>query len=675
MRIKSLELKNIRSYVDEKVEFPKGNILFEGDIGSGKSTILLGIEFALFGLSADISGQSLLRMGQSNGEVTFVFEVGGKEYKIYRSISKKSKGIGQDTCYIIHDEQKFDLSPEEMRAKVLQILKFKESLSARSSSKIFRYAIFTPQEEIKTILTLKPTDRLQTLRKAFGLEDYKIAKGNTQSVVRKIKSFIDIKSGALLNLSNLTGEFEVNKELKKSLQEKAITVSKQLEEKKQILEGLEKQISEIQSKKEELAALLSQKSVLEQNFTSQTNQINSLKEQIQKNKTDFEELNKKLGSFSQLGEPQHTKEELHKHLQEQRTILSESQLGIGKTQVKIENYNSLISKGVCPTCEQDIETTSFGTKIDELNQQLFDKNKLTEELRVQIQTLENSLRLVQEYELKQSQFTSLQQQIADKNNTIVFDDQNIKRLEENLLESNKNFEEIKNKLSLYTDITGTFSILDDKKKTLNSELNNLISEQSSINQNIKNIEGRNTAVENQLKELDKTKKQKEQLTEKLIWLRDFFIPSLDLIEQHVMLSLNRDFDNRFKFWFDLLMENSEIRVGVDETFTPLIEQNGYSLEVNSLSGGEKTSVALAYRLSLNNLVKQVCSSLKSNLLIMDEPTDGFSKEQLFKIKDVLEELNCEQTIIVSHERELESFVDTIFKVEKEMHTSKIRRIS
>ena len=49
MLLNSLVIDNIRSYEHEEVEFPRGITLFEGDIGSGKSTILMAIEFALFG--------------------------------------------------------------------------------------------------------------------------------------------------------------------------------------------------------------------------------------------------------------------------------------------------------------------------------------------------------------------------------------------------------------------------------------------------------------------------------------------------------------------------------------------------------------------------------------------------------------------------------------------------
>ena len=46
---------------------------------------------------------------------------------------------------------------------------------------------------------------------------------------------------------------------------------------------------------------------------------------------------------------------------------------------------------------------------------------------------------------------------------------------------------------------------------------------------------------------------------------------------------------------------------------------------------------------------------------MDEPTDGFSEQQLDKMRSVLEELNSNQLIIVSHDRYfLDKLVDHLF---------------
>jgi len=63
--------------------------------------------------------------------------------------------------------------------------------------------------------------------------------------------------------------------------------------------------------------------------------------------------------------------------------------------------------------------------------------------------------------------------------------------------------------------------------------------------------------------------------------------------------------------------------------------------------------------------------MKSNLLILDEPTDGFSREQLHKMRDILNDVNCDQIIMVSHESELENVADHIYRVRKEGNTSTV----
>ena len=64
MKLRKISIKNIRSYANETVEFPEGSTLLSGDIGSGKTSILLAIEFALFGLQPGQRGSSLLKNGE-----------------------------------------------------------------------------------------------------------------------------------------------------------------------------------------------------------------------------------------------------------------------------------------------------------------------------------------------------------------------------------------------------------------------------------------------------------------------------------------------------------------------------------------------------------------------------------------------------------------------------------
>ncbi len=162
------------------------------------------------------------------------------------------------------------------------------------------------------------------------------------------------------------------------------------------------------------------------------------------------------------------------------------------------------------------------------------------------------------------------------------------------------------------------------------------------------------------------------LSEKQYWLEEFFVKLMFEMEKHVMNSVRIEFNELFQRWCALLLEDEAISIKLDEEFAPVVEQNGYQTELWDMSGGEKTSCALAYRLALNRVINNMMSTIKTrDIIILDEPTDGFSTEQLDKVRDVLEQLNARQVIIVSHEAKLESFVQNIMKIEKEGHVSRV----
>ena len=159
------------------------------------------------------------------------------------------------------------------------------------------------------------------------------------------------------------------------------------------------------------------------------------------------------------------------------------------------------------------------------------------------------------------------------------------------------------------------------------------------------------------------------------WLKEFFIPTVAEIEKQVLISIQQNFNETYRKWFRVLIDDPSKESRIDEHFTPIVEQDGYEQNVYYLSGGEITSVSLAYRLTLNMTMRQETESMNSNLLILDEPTDGFSKNQLSKVKDVLREMNSEQIILVSHEAELETYVDNVFQISKSEGYSRVTRMN
>ena len=191
-------------------------------------------------------------------------------------------------------------------------------------------------------------------------------------------------------------------------------------------------------------------------------------------------------------------------------------------------------------------------------------------------------------------------------------------------------------------------------------------------QQLLNFENTNNQLVKEIEEKEKIKEKLNYYIELYEWLDSFFVNLVELIERKVMFKIYNDFNSLFQNWFSMFMDNDIIKVRLDEEFTPIIEQNGYDIEYQNLSGGEKTACALAYRLALNQVINNIMTNINTrDLIILDEPSDGFSLEQLDKLRNVLQELKMKQVLIVSHENKVESFVDNIIKIKKEGHVSNV----
>ena len=185
MIIKKIILDNIRSYEHEEVELEAGSTLLSGDIGSGKTSVLLAIEFGLFGLQPGQKGSALLRNGKETGGVTLEFEVDGKKIIVERKL-KKGKSISQDYSAITIDENKVELSTTELKQKILEILNYPQEFSKKQNL-LYKFTVYTPQEEMKEIITEDAEVRLNTLRHVFGIDKYKTILENSAVLRLKLR--------------------------------------------------------------------------------------------------------------------------------------------------------------------------------------------------------------------------------------------------------------------------------------------------------------------------------------------------------------------------------------------------------------------------------------------------------------------------------------------------------
>lgn len=670
MILKKIRMENFRSYINQEVDLPPGTNLFEGDIGSGKSTILYAIEFALFGMG-DMRGDSLLKAGKDKGFVELSFDIAGKEYTIRRAISRKGEGISQTEGFILCDNRKIELSPTELRAKILEILNFNESLKTRSSSVIFRYAIFTPQEEMKEILRLRPEERLQTLRKAFGLEDYKTAKDNAKTVADEIRSRIRFIEGEVSDMDSLERQLNENRESMASCEERLSGLGVRKARAENELFSVQEEIKGLEGKRIEIEKISSEIPLLESELRSRKRELSNSIADTESLTKDILAYEKKIDELVSQEVPTSTAEEARRESASAQKEMSEKTEKMIELRSRATNYKELMEKKVCPTCGTSIDAADYQEKVNSLLGECSELSKKAGELREKSESLQSLARRIDEFERNRSESKRMISESDKLRSRLSAGNEKIKELGNRIVFLEK---EIPVKIKLADanmEILEKIKNGEARKRDAEERMRSIISESSQLSGRIKTIEETNARLGKMLAEKTEQKKKKETLTQNYLWITEYFMPCLDRIEKQVLASINSDFNSSFQKWFSMLMEGSEINVRIDESFTPMVEQNGYEMPIDSLSGGEKTSVAFSYRLALNMMVRKVTSSMESNLLILDEPTDGFSKEQLFKVRDVLNELKCDQVILVSHERELESFVDKIFVVEKKGGVSKI----
>jgi exonuclease SbcC len=674
MILRSLRLENIRSYIEQTVPFPMGTTLFEGDIGSGKSTILMAIEFALFGLGSE-KGGALLKAGAKRGLVKLCFEVDGKEYEACRSLERKAKSVQQSDCSIKTEGTVLQLSASEMKEKILDILAFNEPADPKAQSVIYRYAIFTPQEEMKAIIWMRADARLQTLRKAFRIEDYRIALDNSSTLAKSIREKSIKLASHASDLEGCREKFKAKRAEIGKCEEELASLSGNKANLDEKVTTLREKVEELQKSKDSLGKAAGEVPLLEAQIKEKNGEAVSLGNEMEELESETGKLQLETEKLGKIQQPTpKTEDELKEELKTVRSKERELRSAQDTIGAKISDYESVEKNKVCPTCDRPADPKEFEEKIKLKKEE---KHKASEEVTAcetrikEIEILQESL---QNYRKAQDRLQNLTEQIEKNDKRIERDREKILKLKEQVEDAKEKLEKARQEVEEFNRVSVETEGFSKKLKEAESQLTKAEKDISTTQRTSEMLTKDVDELETEIQGKEKERKAADRLKEYQIWLEEFLMPTLQAIEKQVMMNINQEFNQHFQKWWGMLVEDPSKESRIDEDFTPIVEQDGYEQDYNYLSGGEKTSLALAYRLSLNTIVQKVSAGIKSNLLILDEPTDGFSKEQLFKIREILDELKCPQVIMVSHEKELESFADQVLRIEKKDGVSQIKAI-
>ncbi|MBI1968983.1 SMC family ATPase [Candidatus Woesearchaeota archaeon] len=792
MLLRQLRLENIRSYQQETVTFPEGTLLLSGDIGSGKSSLLLAIEFALFGASRpDLPAESLLRKGSTQGSVELTFSLDGQDILIQRNLKKTKLGIQQTAGFVLKNNAKKELTPVELKAEVLSLLGYPEEMITKNKNYLFRYTVYTPQEEMKFILQEAAESRLDVLRKIFGIDKYKVIRENVQLYTRILRTrtaVLEAKIAPLQEqqeqLQRLIGEKAAAQGQLEALQKERSQLGDALQQKRAALHGLEKAqqafremrqqhqikqmlceekqrqkhkltlqekglreqlqalgslsgekeqlLQELQNAEAERELLLKKKATQEEQLRHVQKLLAACQKEVQfgeellvlipKKQEFLQELRKKVQALAGSEEKDLQLLEL---LEKTNVLFTRNQTLLQQAQELRERIEQL---DTCPTCLQQVSSfhkmritaekaqeiaraeklladlTDKKTQMQQHRQELQEQRKAYYEQKNMVTRLELELAHLEEKNVSLEKKRAELQQLLEENNALLAEEQQgeterLQALGETIAQRKKQLEQVTKKEhlekqekaikdqehSLQQEMAALQSVLQAIERELQGkeDFGKQITEQQQLLSELQEQEKIALAREERQRTLHEQLCREEirlresvaalsaenqkllRLKEREQWLEGHFVPLTGTIEKHVMVRIHRLFNQLFQEWFSLLIDDAGVLSRLDEEFTPIVEQNGHELFFENLSGGEKTSAALAYRLALNRVINDVVHEIKTkDLLILDEPTDGFSSEQLDKVRDVLERLALRQVILVSHEAKVESFVNHVIRVQK-----------
>jgi DNA repair protein SbcC/Rad50 len=669
--VRRLRIENIRSYRAAEVEFQRGRTLFEGDIGAGKSTILMAIEFALFGLSGSAKAASLLRVGESKGSAELDFESNGVEYSVKRTLAKKAGSIQQVEGKLRSPDGDEDYPASELKEKILGILNFREPTDPKSSSLIYRYAIYTPQEEMKQIIALPSDSRLQILRRAFGVEEYKLAMGNARELLGKVHE-------KRVRLETASREIPSLKAKRKELEEKAgraeMDVARlEAEEKEEegVLQQLLAEREELHEVEVRLARASSDHLNLKARIAADERAVHELTSDVGRLRQKADRLEAKVKALGKAP-CRESQEELRATVKALDKRIEEHVEDTAAIRMKMEEFESVIEKGMCPVCEREAKPKDFEEKLSLLSTERRKGSTHLEALRGELDAAKRLLELRRSFDERASREKEDAEEIEEQRREATAKTEKLSESGASLELNKKKLVELESRVTVLEREARRLEPLRVKIESSQRGLKALRDKASGLRSDARKWGEDVSQMGERISRLEMLAGKAMQLGDRELWLEGFFVPTLESIERHVMNSINREFGHSFQRWFGTLVEDGAKESTVDEDFAPVVSQEGYDQDIDFLSGGERTSVALAYRLALSQMVQKYAEAGPSSL-ILDEPTDGFSKEQLGRMREILDELANPQVIIVSHERELESFADQIYRVVRVDGESKITR--
>ena len=691
--ITSIELGDFLAHSDTKLDFDNGVTVFVGHNGAGKSSIIDAITFALFGHHTRKSNKGLIKRGSNQGYAKVNFSVNEKKYEAVRKIDSKgtlsakfSEIVGNEIVEIAAGERK----------------QFGESMTQEVEKKIgldfekLKVASIVQQGELNAIINAKPKEFKELLNAIIGIDMLDVASESMKIVNKEFRenirgkigyddTHIEILSRDLEKYQTEINEFTPQKNQLQTKQEKLQNEVVELRKKVETETPKIDKINQLELRKKELTEYA--------------------KEAIREIQREISENERKIRDCEGCFEPASLKEDFESKIQKVEQAVDETLNTIQemKSQTASLNEKQLLASKLhlkdnkCPVCDSSVE------KLNPLFQEEHLKQEL-ESLHEQIASKEKEHQM---YNQKRKEFSEKLQSSRDAEATLRAHSINSK---EELVKIQEDVETKKQSIQKIPGISNTnlveISQIDSHAKTIFENISKLESEtkgfdeqeflnlKKSVNGKQMELSGIDQQIGAILEKISKGSEQIKIIENAISELRIVkeYVTNLDEIQNNIF-SRDGPVATSLRSWalnaisakaseYLSLMNTKIQRIQLTEKardISIICNSKTEVLELESLSGGEKVSVALALRLGMASLL----GASNLNMMILDEPTTHLDAERKKSLVGVLSQLsnisNSDtpmQFLIITHDAEIfdDSTVEQIYKFESSEQGSKVLAI-
>lgn len=243
----SLRLRNFMSYGEDvpALDFTCfTTACLTGDNGHGKSTLLDAMTWALWGETRAKSLDDVVRLGQDDAEVEFVFDLEGERYRVLRKRSLRTRQSALELQGFDQAAQRYRAlsgnSIRETEAKIVQLL--------HMNYDTFINSVFVLQGRADEFTTRRPGERKRILAEILGLSVYDALEARARARRNEMDQDVRTLTQRLTELQQdvarkeeLAAAVQAHQEALAQLQEESHTAQQHLDQLRQRQSGLELQ--------------------------------------------------------------------------------------------------------------------------------------------------------------------------------------------------------------------------------------------------------------------------------------------------------------------------------------------------------------------------------------------------------------------------------------------------